>query len=41
MIKKVKFLKVKDGDRTYRVLESIGTKPNVIYQVKIRNTKKI
>jgi molybdopterin-containing oxidoreductase family iron-sulfur binding subunit len=34
-------LKVKDGDRTYRVLESIGTKPNVIYQVKIRNSKKI
>ena len=33
--------KVKNGDRTYRVLESIGTKPNVIYQVKIRNTKKI
>ena len=36
-----KILKVKDGDRTYRVLESIGTKPNVIYQVKIRNSKKI
>jgi molybdopterin-containing oxidoreductase family iron-sulfur binding subunit len=34
-------LKVIDGDRTYRVLESIGTKPNVIYQVKIRNSKKI
>jgi molybdopterin-containing oxidoreductase family iron-sulfur binding subunit len=34
-------LEVKDGDRTYRVLESIGTKPNVIYQVKIRNSKKI
>jgi molybdopterin-containing oxidoreductase family iron-sulfur binding subunit len=34
-------LKVKDGDRTYRVLESIGTKPNVIYQVKIRNSKNI
>tara|TARA_B100000575_G_scaffold169651_1_gene135745 strand:+ start:1559 stop:4615 length:3057 start_codon:yes stop_codon:yes gene_type:complete len=39
--KKSEILKVKDGDRTYRVLESIGTKPNVIYQVKIRNTKKI
>ena len=39
--KESEILKVKDGDRTYRVLESIGTKPNVIYQVKIRNTKKI
>ena len=39
--KESKILKVKDGDRTYRVLESIGTKPNVIYQVKIRNSKKI
>ena len=34
-------LKVRDGDRTYRVLESIGTKPNVIYQTKIRNNIKI
>ncbi len=39
--KESEILKVKDGDRTYRVLESIGTKPNVIYQVKIRNSKKI
>ena len=29
--------KVREGDRTYRVLESLGTKPNVIYQTKIRN----
>ncbi len=39
--KESEILRVKDGDRTYRVLESIGTKPNVIYQVKIRNSKKI
>ena len=39
--KESEILEVKDGDRTYRVLESIGTKPNVIYQVKIRNSKKI
>tara|TARA_B100001245_G_scaffold71925_1_gene50935 strand:- start:265 stop:3318 length:3054 start_codon:yes stop_codon:yes gene_type:complete len=29
--------KVREGDRTYRVLESVGTKPNVIYQTIIRN----
>ena len=29
--------KVREGDRTYRVLESLGTKPNVIYQTIIRN----
>ncbi len=39
--KESEILRVKDGDRTYRVLESIGTKQNVIYQVKIRNSKKI
>lgn len=39
--KESEILGVKDGDRTYRVLESIGTKPNVLYQVKIRNSKKI
>ena len=33
--------KVEEGNRTYRVLESIGTKPNVIYQTKIRNNIKI
>ena len=33
--------KVEEGDRTYRVLESIGTKPNVIYQTKIRNNIKV
>ena len=29
------------NDRAYRLLESIGTKPNVLYQVKIRNSKKV
>ena len=28
-----------DGDRMYHLLESVGTKPNVQYQVKVRNTK--
>lgn len=36
-----KIKKVEAGDRTYRVLESVGTKPNVIYQTKIRNNIKI
>ncbi len=39
--KESEILKVREGDRTYRVLESIGTKPNVIYQTKIRNNIKI
>lgn len=30
--------KLKDGDRMYRVLESLGTKPNVMYQMLVRNT---
>jgi len=29
--------KLKDNDRAYHLLESVGTKPNVIYQTKIRN----
>jgi molybdopterin-containing oxidoreductase family iron-sulfur binding subunit len=29
------------NDRAYRLLESIGTKPNILYQVKIRNSKKV
>ncbi len=39
--KESEFLKVREGDRTYSVLESVGTKPNVIYQRKIRNNIKI
>lgn len=29
--------KLRDDDRTYRVLEYVGTKPNVMYRVKVRN----
>jgi len=29
--------KLKGNDRSYHLLESVGTKPNVIYQTKIRN----
>jgi len=25
------------GSRSYHLLESVGTKPNVVYQVKVRN----
>ncbi|WP_179349141.1 TAT-variant-translocated molybdopterin oxidoreductase [Winogradskyella pacifica] len=31
---------LKDGDRMYHLLEYVGTKPNVIYQTKVRNTSK-
>jgi len=31
-------LKFNKDDRMYHLLESIGTKPNVMYQVKVRNT---
>ena len=31
-------LKLKKDDRMYHLLESVGTKPNVMYQVKVRNT---
>ena len=29
---------LKENDRMYHLLESVGTKPNVMYQVKVRNT---
>jgi len=29
---------LKNGDRAYHLLESVGTKPNVVYQTKVRNT---
>ena len=32
--------KLKEDDRMYHLLESVGTKPNVFYQTKVRNTKK-
>jgi Fe-S-cluster-containing dehydrogenase component len=27
-----------EDKRAYHLLESVGTKPNVVYQVKVRNT---
>ena len=39
--KESKISKSNKNDRAYRLLESIGTKPNVLYQVKIRNSKKV
>jgi molybdopterin-containing oxidoreductase family iron-sulfur binding subunit len=29
--------KLKENDRMYHLLESVGTKPNVMYQAKVRN----
>ena len=29
---------LKDDNRAYHLLESVGTKPNVVYHVKVRNT---
>ncbi|WP_298761438.1 TAT-variant-translocated molybdopterin oxidoreductase [uncultured Psychroserpens sp.] len=34
-----KVAKLKKDDRMYHLLESVGTKPNVQYQTKVRNTK--
>jgi molybdopterin-containing oxidoreductase family iron-sulfur binding subunit len=31
--------KLKESDRMYHLLESVGTKPNVFYHVKVRNTE--
>ena len=31
--------KLRSNDRMYRLLESVGTEPNVMYQTKVRNTK--
>ena len=33
-----KVSELKANDRMYHLLESVGTKPNVMYQTKIRNT---
>tara|TARA_R110002111_G_scaffold49691_3_gene87441 strand:- start:9369 stop:10343 length:975 start_codon:yes stop_codon:yes gene_type:complete len=35
-----KIAALKEDDRMYHLLESVGTKPNVIYQTKVRNTSK-
>jgi len=32
---------LKDDDRAYHLLESVGTKPNVVYQTKVRNTTEV
>ena len=34
-----KVAKLQKDDRTFKLLEFVGTKPNVIYQVKVRNDK--
>ena len=33
-----KIAALKEDDRMYHLLESVGTKPNVIYHTKVRNT---
>ena len=33
--------KLKDNNRMYHLLEAVGTKPNVFYQVKVRNTEEV
>tara|TARA_B110000444_G_scaffold73755_1_gene69325 strand:- start:22291 stop:25383 length:3093 start_codon:yes stop_codon:yes gene_type:complete len=38
--KESKVSKLKENDRMYHLLESVGTKPNVIYQTKVRNIDK-
>ena len=30
--------KLAEDDRSYHLLEHVGTKPNVVYHVKVRNT---
>ena len=36
--KESEIYKLKNDDRSYHLLEQVGTKPNVVYQVKVRNT---
>jgi len=36
--KESKVAELKEDDRTYHLLEHVGTKPNVFYHVKVRNT---
>jgi len=36
---KSKVKEIAAGDRSYHILEEIGTKPNIFYQVKVRNTE--
>jgi molybdopterin-containing oxidoreductase family iron-sulfur binding subunit len=37
--KESKVSKLKESDRMYHLLEYVGTKPNVMYQAKVRNTE--
>ncbi|MBL7473916.1 TAT-variant-translocated molybdopterin oxidoreductase [Robertkochia sediminum] len=37
--KESKVAKLKESDRMYHLLEHVGTKPNVFYHVKVRNTQ--
>jgi molybdopterin-containing oxidoreductase family iron-sulfur binding subunit len=39
--KEEKVVGLVDDDRSYHLLEHVGTKPNVVYQVKVRNTEKV
>ncbi|MCF4100189.1 TAT-variant-translocated molybdopterin oxidoreductase [Gillisia sp. M10.2A] len=39
--KSAKIVKEKEDKRMYHLLESVGTKPNVMYQTKIRNTSEV
>ncbi|MFK7812218.1 MAG: quinol:cytochrome C oxidoreductase, partial [Maribacter sp.] len=36
--KESEIAELKESDRMYHLLESVGTKPNVFYHVKVRNT---
>jgi molybdopterin-containing oxidoreductase family iron-sulfur binding subunit len=38
--KSSKIAELKEDDRAYHLLEHVGTKPNVVYQTKVRNTAK-
>ena len=37
--KQSKVAKSKEDTRAYHLLEHVGTQPNVVYQVKVRNTE--
>jgi molybdopterin-containing oxidoreductase family iron-sulfur binding subunit len=39
--KESEIYKLKNDKRAYHLLDSVGTKPNVVYQVKVRNEKKV
>ena len=39
--KKSKVAALHNDNRMYHLLESVGTKPNVMYQLKVRNTDEV